>query len=147
MSYTASSRVVLHHLYAFLVSHQNHFILFEWQQHVHSYCPKRIKSKQARNIVLSFSYWCVQIFHSSPFNGQYGTCNDQLRYSPALMGLKLYLLFDTVTNLHMSSRVSSGSKVSSCFKTLALERVSMAECMIGSQTSSMFGITNIFCVW
>lgn len=28
---------------------------------------------------------------------------------------------------------------------LAFERVSMAECIMGSHTSSMFGITNIFC--
>lgn len=49
---------------------------------------------------------------------------------------------------------SSGSERSGSLKAsvdvvtvarLALERVSMAECMMGSQRSSMFGITNIFC--
>lgn len=54
--------------------------------------------------------------------------------------------------LHMSK--SSGSERSGSLKAsvdvvtvarLALERVSMAECMMGSQRSSMFGITNIFC--
>lgn len=103
------------------------------------------KSKASKQAILSFLLVIdVFRFFTALFNGQYGTCNYQLRYSPALMGLKFYLLFDAVTNLHMSSRDSSGSKVSSFFKALALERVSTAECIIGSQTSSMFGITNIF---
>lgn len=59
---------------------------------------------------------------------------------------------ETESCLHMSK--SSGSERSGSLKAsvdvvtvarLALERVSMAECMMGSQRSSMFGITNIFC--
>lgn len=53
-------------------------------------------------------------------------------------------------NIHMSEM--SDSSGSGSFKAsfvtvtkLAFERVSMAECIMGSHTSSMFGITNIFC--
>lgn len=46
----------------------------------------------------------------------------------------------------MSSDGSGSFKASAVILTkLALERVSMAECMMGSHMSSMFGITNIFC--
>lgn len=53
-------------------------------------------------------------------------------------------------NLHkseMSNSAGSGSfEASFVIATkLAFERVSIAECIMGSQTSSMFGITNIFC--
>lgn len=51
--------------------------------------------------------------------------------------------------LHMSETSDSGSgSFKASFVTvnkLAFERVSMAECIMGSHTSSMFGITNIFC--
>lgn len=47
----------------------------------------------------------------------------------------------------MSDSAGSGSFEASfvILTKLAFERVSMAECIMGSQTSSMFGITNIFC--
>lgn len=49
----------------------------------------------------------------------------------------------------MSETSDSGSgSFKASFDTvnkLAFERVSMAECIMGSHTSSMFGITNIFC--
>lgn len=53
-------------------------------------------------------------------------------------------------NLHkseISDSAGSGSFEASfvIVTKLAFERVSMAECIMGSQTSSMFGITNIFC--
>lgn len=53
-------------------------------------------------------------------------------------------------NLHkseVSDSAGSGSFEASfvIVTKLAFERVSMAECIMGSQTSSMFGITNIFC--
>ena len=46
-----------------------------------------------------------------------------------------------------SDSVGSGSVKASFVSVteLALERGSMAECIMGSQMSSMFGITNIFC--
>lgn len=46
----------------------------------------------------------------------------------------------------MSDSAGSGSFEASfvAVTKLAFERVSMAECIMGSQTSSMFGITNIF---
>lgn len=54
------------------------------------------------------------------------------------------------SNIHMSE--TSDSSGSGSFKAsfvtvtkLAFERVSMAECIMGSHKSSMFGITNIFC--
>lgn len=53
-------------------------------------------------------------------------------------------------NIHMSE--TSDSSGSGSFKAsfvtvtkLVFERVSMAECIMGSHKSSMFGITNIFC--
>lgn len=56
------------------------------------------------------------------------------------------------SSLHMSE--TSDSSGSGSFKAsfvtvtkLVFERVSMAECIMGSHTSSMFGITNIFCGW
>lgn len=63
----------------------------------------------------------------------------------------MLVFFTTLTSssLHMSE--TSGSSVSGSFKAssvtvikLAFERASMAECIMGSHTSSMFGITNIF---
>lgn len=46
----------------------------------------------------------------------------------------------------MSDSAGSGSLEASFVVAtqLAFERVSMAECIMGSHTSSMFGITNIF---
>lgn len=46
-----------------------------------------------------------------------------------------------------SASSAFGSFKASSFTAAKLEfdRVSMAECIIGSHTSSMFGITNIFC--
>lgn len=53
-------------------------------------------------------------------------------------------------NLHKSKMLDSAGSASFeasfvIVTKLAFERVSMAECIMGSQTSSMFGITNIFC--
>lgn len=54
------------------------------------------------------------------------------------------------SSLHMKE-TSDSSGSGSCKASLvtvaklAFERVSMAECIMGSHTSSMFGITNIFC--
>lgn len=72
-----------------------------------------------------------------------GTCH-------ITMLIKCLSLCTLKSSLHMSE--TSDSSGSGSFKAsfvivtkLALERVSMAECIMGSHTSSMFGITNIFC--
>lgn len=71
-----------------------------------------------------------------------GTCH-------IAMVIKCTSLCTLNSSLHMSE--TSDSSGSGSFKAsfvtvtkLAFERVSMAECIMGSHTSSMFGITNIF---
>lgn len=68
-----------------LVHHQN---LFEGLQRVPSCGPDQIKSKQAsKQAILSFLLVMdIFRFFTALFNGQDGTCNFQLWFSPALMG-------------------------------------------------------------
>lgn len=117
-----------------------------WQSMSHNPLPFVRGWLQARQ---RFQFLCAHFTSGHRLVQQWGW-NTGKKYCHIATVIKCPSLHALNSSLHMSE--TSDSSCSGSFKAsfvtvtrLAFERVSMAECIMGSHTSSMFGITNIFC--